>query len=209
MGYSGSQQKNRPCDGHGSVDLAGVDDADQLVAHGHQMHVSGRKGVAEGLERLIRQRTDIGQPRRLDLSLAHAATDEHEYQPRLVLKSSGGLEDGRERIAGPVIAAVHDDELPIQPVRHAERVHGVRHRLEVVIQRPRGNDGELVAHVALRVDSLGHETVQDDHVGGARQNPPIQPVQEAHRQCGGMKAAERDHLIGVEVHHPELERRAA
>jgi len=80
-----------------------------------------------------------------------------------------------------MIAAVHHDQLAIETVLGAKGIACWGDRLERVLVRPRRQDDELLAHVALRVDAIGHEAVQHDHVVGARQHPAVQPLEQSHQ----------------------------
>ena len=57
----GPEEQDRPADGHRAVDLAGVDDADHVVAERDDVHVGGAERVAQVRQRLVGERDDVRQ----------------------------------------------------------------------------------------------------------------------------------------------------
>ena len=78
----GTQQQDGPAYRQRTVDLGGVHDADDGVAHRHQVHVRRGEREPELVERLVGQRSDRSARRLVHLALADPAADEQEHAAR-------------------------------------------------------------------------------------------------------------------------------
>ena len=77
----------------------------------------------------------------LDLFFAAAAADEKEAEVGIGLESDDSVEDRGQRIAGAVVAAVHDDEFAGEIVAEAEGIFGIRDPIGRSRCCPRGARG--------------------------------------------------------------------
>ena len=148
VGRFWAQEQDRPCDGHGAIHLAGVNDADHVGAEADDVHVGGREREPQISQRLIGEGDHIGEvvilDGLLDFLLAGAAADEEEADIAVILEAHGGVEDGLERVGWAVVAAVHEDEFVLEVVLEAEGV-GLRiDRLDEALVRPGRNGDQLV-----------------------------------------------------------------
>ena len=80
---------------------------------------------------------------------------------------------------------------------------------DVIFQRPRREDDELVGDIHLAVEPLGHKTIEGDDGPRPTQDLPIEPIEDPHLQGSGRGLGELDHLVRVQIHHPIGDRRAA
>jgi len=68
------------------------------------------------------------------------------------------------------------------------------------VQRP--------AHVVPPADAPRHELVEHNDIHRAPQHPPVRPLQQTRRQRRALHEIERNHLVRVEIHKPDLDRHA-
>ena len=189
-----------------------MDDADHRIAERDQVRVGGGERPVEALERLIGQRAhvaDARRDRRVHLAPGGTGADEQEHDALEVPHSPGRLEQRGQGVRLRVVAAVQEDQLAVQALLAAERVFVAGRRAARIVVRPRRQDGEAVADVRLALETFGHEAIERHHAPRSAQRGAVQHLERAHREAGRLHLPEGDRLIGVDVHHPETDRRPA
>jgi hypothetical protein len=107
--------KARAADREDVIDLAGMDDSDEGIAHNDKVQIGRGERVGESLQGLVGQakhvveRVECGEID--DLAEFAAPTDENKREIRFGAHGVGGPEDGIERVTGAMVAGVHHYEL--------------------------------------------------------------------------------------------------
>jgi hypothetical protein len=102
----GAQEEDRPADGHGAVDLAGVNDADHVIAQ--RDDDPPRRANSGGRPAAVGQADDIGDGvvagEGFDFLLPQSAADEEEFEGRVVFEFSRGFQQRPQRDSPAVVA---------------------------------------------------------------------------------------------------------
>ena len=81
----------------------------------------------------------------------------------------------------------------------------MRDNLAWIDRRPRRKYRQLFGDIELGIDSLGHESIEHDYVAGTSEHDAVDVVEYSSRERSGRQLTERNHLVGIHVHHPVLD----
>jgi len=190
------------------VDLAGMGNADKRSAHDDDLEVRSGEDGGQAVERLVTKEDHVGsmflagavaESRPID-----AAADKAKADAGVFPEKFRGLDEGIERMAGGVVASVHDDELVLQLVFPTETLAsgGVEGDFGL---RPEGNDVDFCLRDAFGEESFSHVGIEDDDARGAMEAPAGCVFKQAGEEGIGLEPTEGDDLVGVEVHDPRDE----
>src|SRR6266550_67756 len=116
VAFTRTDVENWSCDGHRPVNLAGMYNAGNPISDSHNVNIRRRERVTKLALRLIRKRHDIRRSGAFHFPLPYSTANEKHDQPRLIAEALRRFDDCRQWIRGPVITAVHHDNLSIQTV---------------------------------------------------------------------------------------------
>jgi len=78
----------------------------------------------------------------------------------------------------------------------------------MIVVRPGGQNPKFVTDVMLFKKAIGHEVIECDDIDGSAEDCTVDEIEKTSRQRPLGNLTHRDHLVGIEVHHPVFDRHA-